>query len=385
MVDLNPRHLPRRRGGFLPRPSVRVLMALVLAIGGGLGILLHQARVQREAVAAIVRAGGTVGYDWQWSNGEYFTETPPWPKWLVGVVGVDLLSNVVVVNGFNGEGRLTDVEMASVGRLPHLEEVVLVDCRVTDAGLTHLTGHSRLKSLDLRIAPGGKGISLVSLEGLARLERLDLHGLPLVDTDLAHLAGLTRLERLDLSQTPITDAGLAHLRDLKDLRSLMLGKCHITSEALSSLAGMSRLEILALDRTGVTTLEPLRPLTGLKRLSLNKAPITDAGLAPLARFTKLEMLGLGDTSIADDGLAHVLGLSSLTHLYLYGTMISDAGLEQIVGHLRLRHIDLRRTPIGDASVPVLSTYSPSEGVRIDGTQISAAGLAELRKARPITY
>jgi internalin A len=384
MVDLNSDKPRRRWSRFLPRLSVRALMVLVLAIGGGLGVMIQQARVQREAVAAIVRAGGTVGYDWQWADGEYFTETPPWPKWLVDTVGVDLLSNVVIVDGYNGDGRLTDVEMASVGRLPHLEEVILVDCRVTDAGLAHLTGLSRLKSLDLRIAPRGKGVSLVPLEGLARLEKLDLRGLSLADANLVHLAGLTRLKEINLSQTPITDAELVHLRDLKGLRSLMLDQCCITSEGLLSLGGLNRLEVLALSRTRVTTLEPLRHLTGLKDLSLFKTPIADAGLAPVARFAALEKLGLGDTSIGDEGLAHVLRSSSLTHLYLYGTRISDAGLEQIVGHLRLQHLDLRRTSISDASLPVLSAYSPSEGVRIEGTRITAAGLAEFRKTRPGT-
>ena len=46
----------------LPRvqSSVRALMALVLALGVGLGWFVHRAQVQRDAVAAILRAGGRV-------------------------------------------------------------------------------------------------------------------------------------------------------------------------------------------------------------------------------------------------------------------------------------------------------------------------------------
>ena len=71
--------LPRQRKGhqdpnmsnywppYRPRQcfhmSVRVLMVLVLVFGGGFGWVVHRARVQREAVAAIERAGGAVGYD----------------------------------------------------------------------------------------------------------------------------------------------------------------------------------------------------------------------------------------------------------------------------------------------------------------------------------
>ena len=45
------------------RISLRGLMVVVLVIGGGLGWVMQRARVQREAVAAIRRAGGSVLYD----------------------------------------------------------------------------------------------------------------------------------------------------------------------------------------------------------------------------------------------------------------------------------------------------------------------------------
>ena len=48
------------------RISVRGLIILVLVIGGWLGWAVHNARIQREAVAAVERAGGEVMYDWQW-------------------------------------------------------------------------------------------------------------------------------------------------------------------------------------------------------------------------------------------------------------------------------------------------------------------------------
>lgn len=53
----------------LLRISVRELLVLVLVIGAGLGWIVRAARIQREAVAAITRAGGSVKYDWKWSGG----------------------------------------------------------------------------------------------------------------------------------------------------------------------------------------------------------------------------------------------------------------------------------------------------------------------------
>jgi hypothetical protein len=46
----------RKRFGL----SLRLLMLLVLLLGGGMGWLAYRARVRREAVAAIEAAGGTV-------------------------------------------------------------------------------------------------------------------------------------------------------------------------------------------------------------------------------------------------------------------------------------------------------------------------------------
>jgi hypothetical protein len=52
----------RSRRSFL-RFSLRGLIVLVVVVGVGLGWVVRQAHVQRDAVAAIVGAGGAVRYD----------------------------------------------------------------------------------------------------------------------------------------------------------------------------------------------------------------------------------------------------------------------------------------------------------------------------------
>ena len=53
------------------RFSVRGLMVVVLVFVAGLGWLVREARIQRDAVAAITKAGGTVYSDWEWSDGKH--------------------------------------------------------------------------------------------------------------------------------------------------------------------------------------------------------------------------------------------------------------------------------------------------------------------------
>ncbi len=61
---MSARRLPKTWRRWL-RTSVRGLCVLVLAIGAGLGWVVHQAHDQRDAVAAIKGVGGSVFYDWQ--------------------------------------------------------------------------------------------------------------------------------------------------------------------------------------------------------------------------------------------------------------------------------------------------------------------------------
>ena len=368
------------------RLSVRALIVLVLAIGGGLGWIVHRVRTQRLAVAAIERAGGRVGYYWKWYDPTTNPPTPlakPWPKWLVDAVGVDYLADVVGVqlSGYDQRVRATDDLMTEVGKLDRLRELDLNGCEsVTDAGLAHLRGLSRLRVLKL-MDSGIKGPGLANLEGMAELRELELHQVPVTDADLAHLSGLTHLEKLGLSGPGITDVGLAHLGSL-NLQWLRLSACPVTTAGLTHLRGMARLEVLTLNETRVDSLEPIRNLTGLTHLIFWKIPITDEGLAPVANFTRLARLGLIDTPIGDAGLIHLRGHPALEYLNLEGTRITDAGLAHIAGLPRIQDLRLGRTAITDAGLAHLTGLTKCQQLIVKGTGVTASGAAALTKSVP---
>ena len=104
------------------RISVRGLIILVLVIGGWLGWAVHNARIQREAVAAVERAGGEVMYDWQWQYNAPARGRPWAPRWLVDRVGIDYFGHVTLVNLVH---RGSEVESAirHVSRLGRLQEL----------------------------------------------------------------------------------------------------------------------------------------------------------------------------------------------------------------------------------------------------------------------
>jgi hypothetical protein len=169
------------------RLSLRGLIVLVLAIGGWLGWTVHLARVQRDAVAAIQKIGGTVQYDWERRDGRSVPNGKPWgPRWLVDRIGIDYFGHVTQVR-LVANDQLSDAELIHISRLRRLEELDLHRSPVTDVRLTHL-------------------------EGLADLQSLHLFYTGVSDSGLVHLRGLARLRNLSIENTKVTDAGVNELQ-----------------------------------------------------------------------------------------------------------------------------------------------------------------------------
>jgi hypothetical protein len=240
------------------RFSLRTLIVVVLVIGVWLGRTVRNAGIQREAVAAIARAGGGVCYDWQWEDGRFKRRGRPWwPTWLTDRVGVDYFYNVVAVSGIHA----TNLDMIQVGRLGRLESLTLGGPNeVTDDGLA-------------------------KIEKLIGLKTLDVSGFLISDVGLAHLRGLVDLENLTLMHAKISEAGLAHLKGLTRLKYLVLSCTHLTDAGLSHLKGLTSVEVLYLSDTKVS----------------------DAGLAYLKGLTRLIYLNLAGTRVTDAGLKELRG------------------------------------------------------------------------------
>jgi internalin A len=237
---------PKSRRSWL-RLSVRGLVILVLLIGCWLGWEVHQAQVQREAVAAIRRANGNVEYNLDPSR------SPWWLRWLADRIGLDYISHVVRVDlvGVGPDGPSTGAELDHVVRLTRIEQLGLWETSISDARLADLGGLTRLRSLGLhKTRVGDQG--LANLKGLPALRVLWLNRSAVTDAGLAHLEDRTDLEALSLRETAITDAGLVHLKGLSNLKRLFIGGTKITDAGLVHLRGLKRLQELEVGNTRVT-------------------------------------------------------------------------------------------------------------------------------------
>ncbi len=150
---------------------------------------------------------------------------PRYLEWLGSWVGIDYFSNVVEVGLHGG---LSEAELALVGRFPRLEKLYYDPFRssVTDAGLAHM-------------------------DGLTRLKELDLSGTDITDAGLVHLRRMASLQELNLSDTLITDAGLFYLRGLTNLQTLKLRNTKVSETGVMHLKTLTNLQLLDCSETNV--------------------------------------------------------------------------------------------------------------------------------------
>ena len=189
------------------RFSVRGMIVLILAIAGVLGWWLRNVRVQRDAVAAILSAGGSVEYDQIWTDWAFIPRERRWTsRSLADLVGADHFGHVTTVS-LHSSSTACDAALARIGRLTRLQRLRLSGSSVSDAGLVHLKGLGNLLELDLsstQVSDAG----LVHLKGLGSLRHLDLRHTQVSKTGLDNLEGLGSLGALFVRGTHVTDAGV---------------------------------------------------------------------------------------------------------------------------------------------------------------------------------
>ncbi|TWU00948.1 leucine-rich repeat domain-containing protein [Stieleria varia] len=167
-------------------------------------------------------------------------------------------------------------------------------------------------------------------------------------------AGFVRFLRVD-------DALLAANPVKRPLRQLCLAQCDVTGEGLATVPPSQQLNWLDLSRLPIDAHDVARILpapTLLTQLSL-EATRTDESIRDwLTQARRLEEVDLSFTRINDD-VVDTLGASAdLQVLWLTGCPITDRSISSIAKMKRLQSVDLQRT------------------------QVSEAGLDQLRRSRP---
>lgn len=238
----------------------------------------------------------------------------------------------------------------------------------------------RLASID-RLRELGAKISVK--EGIVR--EVDLTNSTLADADMEILSTLTSLEQLILNGCAnLTDAGLAPVRSLTKLTGLALERTNFTDAGLANLKGLTDLKYLSLNWTPTSDvgIEHLEGLTNLEVLYLCDTEVADTGLASLNRMQKLQWLDLRGTKATDAGLPQLGKLPQLRLLCLYGIRITDAGVPALTELSNLEVLTLARTQVTDAGLRPLTRILKLNDLDLEGTKATPAGVAELQRMLP---
>ncbi|HVX64676.1 MAG TPA: hypothetical protein VHC19_28915 [Pirellulales bacterium] len=176
-------------------------------------------------------------------------------------------------------------------------------------------------------------------------------------------------------------------------------------------------------------LQELKRLPHLRRLSLRRLWITDAGLAHLSELTELEELRIGltlhydpevdpreligsiyrgrsldieeveqklradllagtllirNTSITDEGVLHLVHIKSLRVLSLEGTSIGDRGLARLASLPLLEELDLQNTCVTDDGLKSLASFPRLERLKLGGMRFATCqGLRHVVRIRTL--
>jgi Leucine-rich repeat (LRR) protein len=417
-------------------------MFIVVTIGCiWLAIVATRARNQQQAVANVEKLGGVLFFDYQKdSRGNQVTNgQPSAPEWLRRAIGEDYFRRVDAVDfNFGGGNKATDEDLAVFRSLPDVTTIELNNNpRVTDAGLAHLAGLSKLRVLYLyRSQVKGPGIrhlprnieflmltrtpladeGLVPVKNMTRLTGLRLGFTKVTDEGLVNLSGLSALEDLELRNTDLSDAGLEHLRSLKNLKSLSLDHTKVKSAGIARLKQAlpkcfispdpkwldaqpqdielwpdgykpSTDEILAkigkLDGDADVKVDKTRPEQPIVSFRLFDSTISDEGLIRLlAAMPELERLNLRRVLVGDRLAKELPRLSKLGFLSLDESRITDEGLADLGRVVSLKEVSLRSTKISDAGLMHLAGLKNLQQVYANECDLSDDGYARFKQALP---
>lgn len=408
-----------------------------------LAIRSTRARNQEQAVRDVLAHGGHLRFDYQEdATGAVNDKAQPQaPEWLRRALGEEYFREVVTVGlatgHFTQQPKATDADLAIFQALGDVTTVELGgNPGITDAGLIHLAGLEKLRTLYLyRTEVKGPG-----LQHLPRnLEGLSLQFAPAVDEGLIHLKSLPKLRWLNLSNTKIADDGLRHLSAVPSLEELYLQNTDITDQGLEHLKGSKGLNSLSVGGTNVTgrgladfqkalpncrlfpsperlnavsehvlfwppdyrptrteVSEKVKQLQGSAEVEVDKSRpdqpivyfmlfdsnISDESLLQLlAHMPNLERLNLRRVLVGDR-LAEGVMRFKLAFLSLDDSRLTDEGLRPIGQITTLRELSLNNTRITDAGLRHLAGLKDLERLYVGDTRVTKSGCAMLQQALP---
>jgi len=285
------------------------------------------------------------------SAGAFAADSTDWLARVGGKIERDAKGRVVAVN-LRGSW-INDAEMLQLTELPDLERLDLSHTRISDEGMLRLKSAPKIRDLNLYYSEWITDQGMTAIRNWKHLKRLNLRGTRISDGTLEIVSRMPGLEALDIAHTQFTENGLDHLITLINLKELAMGGGGRRGN--TGLAVLRMLPTLThLDLSGARPTPPDMP----NRAGAGQG-IPEESLRAMAELKDLRVLKLGHSGISGPGLRILSTLEKVEKLGLEGCRrMDDNAIDGLVNWKSLKYLDLQ------------------------DTQITAAGVEALRKARP---
>ncbi len=282
--------------------------------------------------------------------------------------------------------RITNASVASLAALPELRTLSLEETAIDGRGLAALAQLPRLRTLDLRGTTSLTGDAWKHLARLSDLEQLVLVRTSISNEQLAMLASLDGLRLLDLRGCEqLTENSIQYLIGLENLRDLRIGGNMASDAALRSVAALSTLESLTIEDAPVTDagLDALIDLP-LQQVHIARClGITDGALERLGKFTRLKALSLRDTMVTGTGLEHLAKCPQLQSLNLSQSFLQEGCLDGLKQCGNLRRLELGQTPTSDTGVGIIARILHLRHLDLHECPITTEALRHLAQQREL--
>lgn len=270
---------------------------------------------------------------------------------------------------------VTREQMEYVAQLEAVEYLEFVECVYEGNTFAPLERMRWLRSLEIDFfmhsqlaEPDAEFFEF--LEGLVRLENLNLHrvgGVPIDEQTFRTITELEKLEGLSLRLQEMDAETLGRIGKLSQLDFLYVLGLDDPSPLLQGLRDHPRLTTLTfnartLDDDDVASLASLK---SLKYLSISGTSI--ASLAPFDRLTNLRELTLsvGKYEAGPDGFGWLGKAPQLEALRVWGSAGEQVPLEVLRGHEGIRELVVPNISLGEDAIDVLESMPSLEELRVD--------------------
>ncbi len=283
-----------------------------------------------------------------------------------------------------------DDHLAACVKAKSLGEFRLDGTSCTDAGLVHLARFTGLQRLTLM---QGK-FTAAGWKHLQQIPELVMVQVITGDVSSEHfesLAGLSKLRFLYIQMCKVDSGGFRAFRGKHQIDVLACFNCTFEGAGLQAVSeGLPELKVLDLGYAGLDSsiddksVEGLRNMKQLQVVRLDRARVTDKGLAIIADVVNLNNLMLTGSAVTGTGFRdHAGKLPNLTNCLLNETRLSDEGLQQLLAAApRLENLMIVKTAVTDKGLKQLKDVQQLKNLMLSKDRYSSAVLDELRAALP---